>query len=131
MCTLRNSPCAVTVSILLLGSPAVLDRSTEFTTNANLPSRTSWPTIARAGGVDGRLPASELGPAPIRWEPVFDDDWDAEWPGALWEAISPMAITTAMTAKTMTHLGTGCFFLGGVGAPAPGRATGPHLLPSQ
>jgi hypothetical protein len=53
ICILRNSPCAVTVSNSLLGSPAVLDRSTDVTTNANLPSRASCPMPDIEGAAAG------------------------------------------------------------------------------
>jgi hypothetical protein len=41
-----------------------------------------------------------------------------------------MAISTAMTAKTMTHLGTDCFFFGNPPAAGDG-AVGPQFLQSQ
>jgi hypothetical protein len=43
----------------------------------------------------------------------------------------PRTISTAMTAKTMTHLGANCFFPGNPPAAAGGGAAGPQFLPSQ
>jgi len=58
----------------LLGSPAVFDWSTDVATNANLPSRTSYPIPARGGGavvVAG-------GAAAIAADVAVDEDVDVE-----------------------------------------------------
>ena len=52
------------------------------------------------------------GAAAIAADAVVDEDVDVELLLLLCEAASPMTISTAMTAKTMTHLGTDCFFFG-------------------
>ena len=61
---------------------------------------------------------------------AIDEDVDVELLLLLCEAASPMTISTAMTAKTMTHLGTDCFFFGNSPA-AGGGAAGSQFLPSQ
>src|ERR1700733_512312 len=96
------------------------------TTKANLPSRTSCPMPARGGGglieADGALPA-------LAADVLVDDD--VELLLLLCEPASPMTISTAMTAKTITHLGTDCFFFGNP-PTAGGGAAGPQVfLPSQ
>ena len=68
------------------------------------------------------------GAAAIAADVVFDEDVDVELLLLLCEPASPMAISTAMTAKTMTH--TDCFFFGNPPA-AGGGAAGPQFLPSQ
>ena len=69
------------------------------------------------------------GAAAIAADVAVDEDVDVELL-LLCEAASPMAISTAMTAKTTTHLGTDCFFFGNPPA-AGGGAAGPQFLPSQ
>jgi hypothetical protein len=70
------------------------------------------------------------GAAAIAADVAVDEDVDVELLLLLCEAASPMTISTAMTAKTMTHLGTDCFFFGNPPA-AGGGAAGPQFLPSQ
>jgi hypothetical protein len=70
------------------------------------------------------------GAAAIAADVAVDEDVDVELLLLLCEAASPMTISTAMTAKTMTHLGTDCFFFGNP-PTAGGGAVGPQFLPSQ
>ena len=58
------------------------------------------------------------------------EDVDVELLLLLCEPASPMTISTAITAKTMTHLGSDCFFFGNPPA-AGGVAPGPQFLPSH
>ena len=57
-------------------------------------------------------------------------DDDVELLLLMCEPASPMTIATAMTAKTMTHFGTG-FFFGGAASGTGDGAADPQLLPSQ
>jgi CubicO group peptidase (beta-lactamase class C family) len=70
------------------------------------------------------------GAAAIAADVAVDEDVDFELLLWLCEPASPMTISTAMTAKTMTHLGTDCFFFGDPPA-AGGGAAGPEFLPSE
>lgn len=70
------------------------------------------------------------GAAAIAADVAVDEGVDVELLLLLCEPASPMAISTAMTATTMTHLGTDCFFFGNRPA-AGGGAAGPQFLPSQ
>ena len=70
------------------------------------------------------------GAAAIAADVAVDEDVDFELLLWLCEPASPMTISTAMTAKTMTHLGTDCFFFGDPVA-AGGGAAGPEFLPSE
>ena len=80
---------------------------------------------ARGGGAlieaDGALPA-------LAADVLVDDD--VELLLLMCEPASPMTIATAMTAKTMTHFGTG-FFFGGAASGTGDGAADPQLLPSQ
>ena len=69
------------------------------------------------------------GAAAIAADVAVDEDVDFELLLWLCEPASPMTISTAMTAKTMTHLGTDCFF--GDPVAAGGGAAGPEFLPSE
>ena len=71
------------------------------------------------------------GAAAVAADAAVDEDVDVELVLLLCEAASPMTISTAMTAKTMTHLGTDCFFFGNPQTAAGGGAAGPQFLPSQ
>jgi hypothetical protein len=68
------------------------------------------------------------GAAAIAADVAVDEDVDVELLLLLCEP--PMAISTAMTATPMTHLGIDCFFFGNPPA-AGGGAVGPQSLPSQ
>jgi hypothetical protein len=70
------------------------------------------------------------GAAAIAADVAVDEDVDVELLLLLCEPASPMTISTAMTAKTMTHLGTDCFFFGNPPAAGSGAA-GPQFLPSE
>ena len=70
------------------------------------------------------------GAAAIAADVAVDEDIDVELLLLLCELASPMTISTAMTAKTITHLGTDCFFFGNPPA-AGGGAAGPEFLPSE
>ena len=70
------------------------------------------------------------GAAAIAADVAVDEDVDVELLLLLCEPASPMAISTAMTAKTMTHLGTDCFFFGNPPAAGCGAA-GAQFPPSQ
>ena len=71
------------------------------------------------------------GAAAIAADVAVDDDVDVELLLLLCEPASPMAPSTAMTAKTMTHVGTDRFFFGNPPTAAGGGAAGPQFLPSQ
>ena len=71
------------------------------------------------------------GAAVIAADVAVDEDIDVELLLLLCEPASPMTISTAMTAKTITHLGTDCFSFGNP-PTAGGGAAGPQFfLPSQ
>ena len=70
------------------------------------------------------------GTAAIAVDVAVDEDVDVELLLLLCEHASPMTISTAMTAKTMTHLGTDCFFFGNPPAAGCGAA-GAQFPPSQ
>ena len=71
------------------------------------------------------------GAAAIAADVAIDEDVDVELLLLLCEPASPMTISTAMTAKIITHLGTDCFFFFGNPPAAGGGAAGPQFLPSQ